>query len=698
MARRLLAWPAGRKSKWIVLVLWIILLAVSAPLAGKLSEVQKNDLSAWLPGDAESAKAFDAAKEFGTSDALPAIVVYDREGGALDTDFVKATADAAAFTNVEGVVGDVVGPQRSKDGKSIQTIVNISLGDAGWQSVAETYDGMKVITEENSNGLNAYVTGPGGYAADSGAMFSSTSGILGILTALVVLVILLLTYRSPVLWFLPLVTVIGAVSVAEAIIYALAKYADLTVNIQSAFILIVLVFGASTDYALLLVARYREELRRHEDHHEAMAEALHRSGPAIIASASTVGISLLLLALANLNSTSGLGPVCAVGIFVGLLAMITLMPALLVICGRRVFWPRRPEFGSEQPADGIWDRVGRAIAIRPRTIWIATVAILALLSVGILGLKAEGVPNQQQFTTVTQSVEGERIHTEHFDPGVGDPAYVISSAENATIVRSVVDRVPGVVHTDAAQIKDGTAFTLVQLSGAPNSDEAMAAIGAIRDAVHLAAGDETLVGGGSALTLDMQDAAARDTRTIIPIVLLVVLVILGLLLRAIVAPILLVATVIVSFGAALGISSLVFNHIFHFGGADPALPLWTFVFLVALGVDYNIFLVTRVREETPKYGTRVAALRGLSSTGGVITSAGLVLAGTFAVLGSIQIVFVAEMGFAVALGVLIDTFIVRSVVVTALTLDVGKKMWWPSKLESPAAEHPIEPDLAVAEK
>ena len=696
-ARSLLAWPAGRRAKWVVAALWLVALVVSVPFAGKLSDVQRNDYSAWLPGDAEAARAFDAAGEFGFSDALPAVVVYDRAAGLTDADFAKAQADAAAFPGVAGVVGPVTGPERSTDGKSIRTTLSISLGDAGWQSVAETYDGLRDVAG-GTDGLDVYLTGPGGYAADSGKIFGGAAGVLGIVTALIVLVILLLTYRSPVLWFLPLVTVAGAVAVAEAIIYALARFAGLTVNAQSAFVLIVLVFGAATDYALLLVARYREELRRHEDRHDAMAEALAKAGPAIVASASTVGLSLLVLVFASLNSTSGLGPVCAVGVAVGVLAMMTLMPALLVICDRWAFWPRRPEFASVAPDDGVWRRIGAAIAPRPRVVWIGTVVVLALSSLGVLALKADGIPNQEQYIGDSQAVTGERIHTEHFPAGAGDPAYVISSADNAALVRSVLNTVPGIAHTDPPQLKDDRALILATLDAAPNSADAMATVREMRDVVRSATGTDSLVGGGSAITLDMTEAAAADTRTIIPIVLLVVFVILAVLLRAVVAPVLLIATVIVSFGAALGISALMFDHVFGFAGADPSFPLWAFVFLVALGIDYNIFLVTRIREDAARLGTRAAALAALRSTGGVITSAGFVLAGTFAALGTMKLVFIAEVGFTVALGVLIDALIVRSIVVTALTLDVGEKMWWPSTRKPVATDSPAnEPTMQPVE-
>jgi RND superfamily putative drug exporter len=357
------------------------------------------------------------------------------------------------------------------------------------------------------------------------------------------------------------------------------------------------------------------------------------------------------------------------------------MPALLVICGRWIFWPVKPAYGSA-PATrpSVWTRIGAAVSHRPRTVWIGTAGILAVMTIAVTGLKADGIPSSGQFTTTTQAVAGEQIQARHFPAGSGDPIYVVAEASSADRVTTVLSAVDGITDVTAPTIKDGDALILATLEDAPGSKAAMRTIEQARTAVHRIDGADALLGGNTAIALDIQRAAARDAKVIIPIVLLVVLAILALLLRAIVAPLLLIATVVLSFGAALGVSSLVFNHVFDFAGADANFPLLVFVFLVALGIDYNIFLVTRVREEALSHGTRRGALTGLSATGGVITSAGLVLAGTFAALGALPLVFAAQLGFAVAFGVLLDTMIVRSVLVTALTLDVGRWMWWPSDL------------------
>ncbi|MGW3659043.1 MMPL family transporter [Streptomyces sp. NPDC005151] len=700
MLRRMISLPSGRVAKWIVLALWVAVLVPALTLAGKLADVQKNDSSAWLPANAESTKVVERSDKFQRSDTMPAIVIYDRPEGITPADMTKARVDAEAFKGIKNVVGQAQGPVKAQDGKAIQTVVQVHKDKTGWEGIGKVVDAMNKVGEENVNGLGFHVTGPAGYASDSIKAFSGGGGLTAI-TALVVVVILLLTYRSPVLPLLPLLTAGGALVASEAVIYLLAKNAGLTVNSQTSFILTVLVFGAATDYALLLTSRYREELGRHEDRHEAMAEALRRCSPAIIASAATVAVSLTLLMLATLRSTQGLGPACAVGIAVGLLAMVTLMPALLVIFGRWIFWPVKPAYGAAAAArEGIWTWVGTAISGRPRTVWIGTAVVLGAMAVAVVGLKADGLSSKDQFTNKPQMAIGEEIQARHFPAGSGDPIYVVTKAASADRVRTALAGVPGIADVSTPVVKGGDALVPGELKDAPSSKAGMDTVKQARTVVHGIEGADAQVGGNAAITLDTRDAATRDSKVIIPIVLVVVLLILALLLRAIVAPLLLMATVVLSFAAALGVSSLMFNHVFHFAGADASFPLLAFVFLVALGVDYNIFLVTRVREMTQQHGTRRGALEGLSATGGVITSAGLVLAGTFAAMASLPLLFAAELGFTVAFGVLLDTMIVRSVLVTALTLDVGRWMWWPSRLfgrhdDAPTA--PVgKPDLEPA--
>jgi RND superfamily putative drug exporter len=668
----------------VVLGFWIVVFAVAGPLAGKLNSAQQNDSSAWLPHNAESTQVVELSKRFVPSDIFPALVVYERpDGPVTPADRAKVAADVKRFAGVKDVTGRVVGPIPAKDGRALQVVVPIRVAEEGngWEELTPRIEELRSIAQADTGGLGVYVTGPAGYFADFANVFSGFDSTLLYITAAIVIVILLVTYRSPVLWLLPLSCVFVALTAAQAVIYQLARNGGLTVNGQSAFILTVLVFGAGTDYALLLTARYREELRRHADRHEAMAVALGRAAPAIIASGATVILSLLTLLVAELNSTKSLGPVMAIGIAVGLCAMITLLPALLVIFGRWIFWPRRPELGSAEPTErGLWARIGQRMARRPRLVWVLTAVVLGALALGVTQLEANGLQSKDSFRTKPEAVTGEAALARHFAAGEGNPVQVIGTAQAAPQLQQAVSATPGVTAVTRPQVKDGYAYLEGTLTSAADSQAGFATVDRLRASVHAIPGAEAKVGGGSAVNLDIQRATRHDRNLVVPLVLLVVLVILGLVLRAIVSPLLLVATVVLSFAAALGVSALAFDHLFGFAGADPAFPLWTFVFLVALGTDYNIFLMTRVREESLRHGTRRGALIGLAATGGVITSAGVVLAGTFAALGTLPLVFVTEIGFAVAFGVLLDTFVVRSVLVTALNLDVGRRIWWPSGL------------------
>jgi putative drug exporter of the RND superfamily len=432
---------------------------------------------------------------------------------------------------------------------------------------------------------------------------------------------------------------------------------------------------------LLLVARYREELRRHEDRHEAMSFALHRAGPAIFASGSTVIIGMLALIVAEMNSTQGMGPVAAIGIAVGLLVMLSLLPALLVVGGRWMFWPTHPTYGSADHTEtGIWARVGRLIARRPRTVWVVTAVVLAGLALGITQLKTEGIQNKDAFIGKTDAIEGEKVIARHFPVGTGQPVVVIAKSAGADQVRAAFAQTSGITTVVKPFEKNGRTYFEGTLTDKPDSSAAEATVDRVRNAVHQVPDADAKVGGDTAVVVDSKRAATRDNWVIMPTVLVLVFLILAVLLRAVLAPVILIATVALSFLAALGISALFFTHAFGFKGGDPGLPLLCFVFLVALGIDYNIFLMSRVHEEAKQHGTRRGALIGLAATGGVITSAGLVLAGTFAVLATLPAVSFAEIGIAVAIGILLDTIVVRSVLVTALNLDVGRFMWWPSKL------------------
>jgi RND superfamily putative drug exporter len=674
--------PAGSWTKWVVLGFWVLVLVIALPLSSKLMGAEKNDASAWLPASAESTKVLNAQARFQSPNVYTGVVVYQRASGLTPADRAKAAADARQFAGIQGVVpGQVIGPIPSADGQAMQTILQVNLGSQGWNKAATAASSIRAIAASGANGLAFHLTGPLGNAADNSKVFQGIDSTLLFSAVAVVIVILLITYRSPVLWLLPVVSSGVALITAQAVIYLLAAHAGLTVNAQSAGILDVLVFGASTDYALLIVARYREELRRHDRRHPAMAEALRRAGPAIIASAATVVLALLTLSAAELNSTKSLGPVLAIGVAVGMIVMVTLLPALLVIFPRGVFWPYRPTYGSPEPTTrGLWARVGWSIAPRPRLTWITTAVILGILALGLTGLKASGLTYAQSFRGHPDSVVGEAVLTQHFHTSAGTPVVVIGNASAAAPLRSAFAGTPGIASVTPPAVHDGIAYLQGTLSSPPDSQAAYNTIDRARSAVHAVPGADAKVGGITAINLDVARASAHDRNLIIPLILVVVFLVLALLLRALVGPLVLIGTVVLSFAAALGVSAFFFNHVFGFGGADTSFPLFVFVFLVALGIDYNIFLMTRVREEAIKRDARHGAIVGLAATGGVITSAGFVLAGTFAVLATIPSTFLTELGFAVALGILLDTIIVRSVLVTALNLDLGRWMWWPSRL------------------
>lgn len=434
--------------------------------------------------------------------------------------------------------------------------------------------------------------------------------------------------------------------------------------------------GAGTDYALLVVARYREELHRHDDRHAAMAAALPRVLPALLASAGTVVAALLCLSVADVGATAGMGPVAALGIGLTFVAMVTLLPALLLIGGRWIFWPRRPRQAEPEHA-GVWQWIGDRIARGPRLVWIATAVVLAVGALGVLRLDTGGLASDEQYTHPVDSVTGQETLERHDLADDSQPILVATDRDRVAEVTAGVAAVGGTGPVTTVGTAGGRALLRVELGLDPFGEPAYDVVRDVRDAT----GDipNTLVGGAAAQNLDFADAAARDNRVVIPLVLLVVFVILLALLRAVVAPVLLMLTVVLSFGTALGVATLVFEAV-GFAGADPSLPLYAFVFLVALGVDYNIFLVTRIRQETAALGTRTAARRALASTGGVITAAGLVLAATFSVLATLPLVGIAEIGITVALGILIDTLIVRSVLVTGLALDLGDRFWWSARV------------------
>ena len=707
----------------VVAILWLFISSATGPLFGNLSTVQKNDNSKFLPAGVESSKASDAILKFSdnsVNNQFPTLILFEGKADAAKV--------ASANVFVQGLVGknlvDSKG-QLIKDAKGNSISIPISKylapgaqigafpsakNDAilanvplDSKSAGDILPSKKPVLPAivttiryystqyaSANGFVTHTTGLGGLFADLFDAFSGLDSSLLLVTGGVIAIILIFVYRSPVLWILPLISAGFALTLAGGVIYELAKHNVITLDGQSQGILSVLVLGAATDYALLLIARYREELHHFEHRVDAMKVAWRGVVEPIVASGTTVALGLLVLLLSQLTNNRGLGPVGAIGIVCAMITILTLLPALLVIFGRWIFWPKRPKNNTEdEKLTGIWSKVAKSTERSPRKFWSAAILVLVILAAFAATLHPNGLSTAQSFTKRTDSVIGQEQLTTYFPGGQGQPTQVVVSADKVQAVTSKLLSIKGVSEvtpqttapgSTEAKVVAGKELLNVTLAYGPDTAAAIKLIPSIRSGVH-AIDATSLVGGTTAVYYDIDAATRHDQKVIIPVILLLIAIILGLLLRSIAAALLLLASVVISYYATLGACSIVFHHMFHFAGEDSSFPLFAFVFLVALGIDYNIFLMTRVREETIKSGTRAGMTKGVTVTGGVITSAGIVLAATFSVLGILPLVFLAELGFAVAFGVLLDTLLVRSILVPALVHSIGPKVWWPSKLQ-----------------
>ncbi|MEO6506089.1 MAG: MMPL family transporter [Terrimesophilobacter sp.] len=710
----------GLVPRWLRIVIPVALVAVWLAVAGlggsafgQINQVATNDQSQQLPASAEATSVQRLQAGFRDGDVIPAVLVYQRASGLTAADLRFVEDKLASFATLDGVAEEGASPAIvSDDGQAAEAFVSLDTT----VKVSTTVGSMRAqLANGAPQGLSAYVTGPAGLSADIVGAFSGIDGLLLLVALAAVFVILIVVYRSPMLPFIVLGTSLFALTAAVAVVVALAKAGVLLLSGQTQGILFILVIGAATDYSLLYVARYREALRDHARRWDATWAALRGSAEPILASGGTIIAALMILLLSDLNSNKAMGPVAAIGIAFAVIAALTFLPAVMLGAGRAAFWPLRPGFGSSHPAfvgkkpKGVWQRLARLIARRPRMIWVSSVLILAIAALGMLQLKADGVSQSEFVLGASQARDGQAVLGAHFPGGSGTPAVIIAPATRLDEVGPQILSTPGVaslavlsdgsrsgslpVTADGVQaqgrsgtpaplptVVGGNVLLQATLEDAGDSPDAERTVATLRSELHSAYGDTVQVGGVTAIALDSNAAAIHDRTLVIPLVLGAILLILMLLLRSVVAPVLLVFSVVLSFGAALGVSSLVFNGILRFPGADPSVPLFGFVFLVALGIDYNIFLMTRVREESATRGTREGILHGLAATGGVITSAGLVLAATFAALGVLPILFLAQISFIVAFGVLIDTFLVRSLLVPALSFDIGRRIWWPSNL------------------
>ncbi|MFJ9344535.1 MMPL family transporter [Streptomyces sp. NPDC101733] len=688
--------PSARTARWIVpillLIAWFGVGGVLGPYAGKLGEVSTNDQAAFLPRSAESTTVARMQAAFRQEENLPAIVVWTgvEDSPMTAAQEAQAVAVLAPLKGRPGFAGAASPVVRSQDGEALQAVVPLRP-DSGDELPAA----LSLIREAASGveGARFQVTGPAATQADLSEAFAGIDGLLLVVALVTVLVILLLVYRSVLL---PLLIIFGAVfalGAACAVVYALADAGLVRVDGQVQGILSILVIGAATDYALLLTARFREELGRVEEDHggdrfRAMRMALRRSAGPITASAGTVALGLLALFLSDLTNNRALGPVGAIGIVCAVFSALTFLPATLVLLGRAAYWPAKVP--AREASRGLWGRTAALVDRAPRKVWAVALAALLACSAFAPTLHSSGVPLDEIFVNDAPSVTGQKELSRHFPGGAGNPAVVIASSDRLEDVRTAVAGTDGVasVSVSAARgtppgaplVADGRVRIDATLQDPADTAAAKATVVRLRTAVHAVEGADALVGGYTAQAYDTQRTAERDRTLIVPVVLAIILLILVALLRSLVMPLLLVATVALNFFATLGVSALVFRHVFGFTGTDSSVPLYGFVFLVALGVDYNIFLMSRVREESLRHGVREGMTRGLTATGGVITSAGVVLAATFAALGVIPLAFLVQIAFIVAFGVLMDTLLVRSLLVPALVLDIGPKSWWPGRL------------------
>ncbi|MBC2874947.1 MMPL family transporter [Streptomyces sp. TYQ1024] len=670
---------------WAVVVLWAALLAVAAPFEGRLGGVTRDGVVDYLPAGAEATRVEELARHLPGGGIADTLLVLHRDGGLTDADrrFERVRVRRIAERHP---LRDAL-PPRVESGDHATSLTALALtGLPDTAEQADAVDDVRRAVRGAPAGLTARIGGPAALAADQNEVFASLDGRLLLGTGVAVAVLLMLIYRSPFLWLVPLAVVGVAGTAAMALAYGLAEAFGVTVTSVGTSVMTVLVFGAGTDYALLLVSRYREELRRHRRPYDAMAAALRGCGPAVFASAGTVVAGLLCLLAADLNSSSGMGPVGAVGVVCALAAMTTLLPAVLVLLGRRVFWPLIPEYGAEGPARrSLFALLGGSAARRPVAVLAGGCAVLGALAVGALLLPGT-LRQEDAFVDRPESVTATEAVARSF-PGAGAPAVVITRTARAERVADAARAVPGVAAVTPGRSGPDRTEVLVFPAARPESAAEKRTVAALRDRVHAVPGADAVVGGATAQQMDLADTDAEDRRRVIPLVLAGVLAVLVVLLRSLVAPVVLLLAVIASWGAAMGVSGLLFRPVLGFEGLDPSLPLLTFVFLVALGVDYGIFLMHRAREERLRgAGPEDAALTALRTTGGVIASAGIVLAATFAVLVSLPLVSLVEMGVIIAVGVLLDTFLVRTYLVTSASLLLKRWMWWPGRL----SRRPVE--------
>ncbi len=749
-----------------LIALWVIVAGIGGPYFGRVSEVSDIDLTTFLPKSAEATKVNEKLKKFRSEKTIPLLVVFTPRDGVIDEQ--ETTVINERMTNVQkidGIVGSISPVITSEDTKAGLVVIEVDSS----KKIASVLASVKnTLNQPRIDSVSYKLTGPAGFASDLTKAFGGIDGILLVTALAVVFVILMVVYRSILLPIIVLMTSMFALTASILLVWNLAKLDIIQLNGQVQGILFILVIGAATDYSLLYISRYREELYRVSSTWMATQAALRGAFEPILASGSTVIVGLMCLLLSDLASNRALGPVGSIGVGFAMLSALTFLPVVLYALGRTSFWPARPKADeasrkvhAQKLRSGFWHHVGEFVSRRRRVVWIVTMAALIVASTGLFHLRADGVDQSKLIVGASEARDGQELLSKHFPDGSGSPVLIVASwlghenlaasietdrdvdsvsvtADNspsgakplgreeariradikkevqkkydqnsaaldqqeidlssqygpyaaAAIVQQIRDQIPSIdsvvdsaypFNNAVAKQADGEVLLQVTLKDSPDSQAAKDTIQRLRTLVR-SEDSSAIVGGTTAVQYDTNVASIHDRKLIIPVVLLAITIILMLLLRSIIAPLLLLFTTVLSFGSALGVAAWLFNDVWKFPGADPSVVLYGFVFLVALGIDYNIFLMTRVREESLRHGTQVGVIKGLVVTGGVITSAGVVLAATFAALAVIPILFLAQLAFIVAFGVLLDTIIVRSLLVPALIKDVGSIVWWPSTL------------------
>ena len=678
----------SRRGAWIALGAVLLGFTILFGLFGRAEAPSGIEAA---PADSESAQVAEVLATFPDADTSSVLVVATRDDGAALTD-----ADVAALADLTPALdgdGDPAQPVLSEDGEAAVVVAPLTVGDSNGETSEDLRTLREGLADVTPEGLQVLVTGGPAFGADIAGAFDGADFTLLLVTILIVAVLLIVTYRSPVLWVIPLVVVAFADQLAGKVAAAVGQGLDLHFD---AGIISVLVFGAGTNYALLLISRYREELRRDDDHRRALSTAWRATAPAILASNVTVVLALLTLVFAVIPGTRGLGITAAAGLLVALAAVLFALPPVLAVCGRRIFWPFIPRPGEAPRGPGMWHRVAAGVVRRPWRSLGAGLALLAVMATGLIGTSI-GLDQIEKFRVPSESAAGLEVLSAHFPAGEAQPILIVADSDHSDEVIDAVAEVDGILRVHPAGITDDGALTKIMVTGeyAPGSSESLTQVAELREVVHAVPGAEALVGGPTATDVDARAGNAQDLRLIAPLVLAVSFLVLLVLLRSLVAPVVLLALNIASAVAAIGAGAWLSRMLFDQHALDLQVPLLSFLFLVALGIDYTIFLVHRARAEARTHGTREGMVRAVAHTGGVITSAGIVLAGVFAALGVLPLVTLGQLGLIVGVGVIVDTLVVRTVIVPAVFGLLGDRIWWPGRRPQAVPDADAEADAGA---